>query len=262
MKKKFVNNLSQEIIINSPPQRIISLVPSITELLFDLRLNTEIVGITKYCVHPKELIKNKTIVGGVQDIDFATINFLKPDLIIANKEENDKDEIIQLSKNHTVLISDIKQFDDALKLIKHIGELTKKIEIAQAINKKIIDKFYNNKIAKKNIKVAYLIWKNPYITINKKTFINDMLEMCGLENVFAEKKEPYPKISLNDIKQAKPDFVLLSSEPYSFNTDDAKKINENLPFLNIKFVDGEMFSWYGSHIIKSYDYFQTLFNEI
>ena len=259
MKKKFIDNLSQEIIINFPPQRIISLVPSITELLFDLGLDNKIVGITKYCVHPKEKIKNKTIVGGVQNLNFVIIKNLKPDLIIANKEENDKDEITKLSKNHNVWISHVEQFDEALALIKNIGELTNKIEEAKEINKKIISKFYNNKIAPKNIKVAYLIWKNPYITINKNTFINDMIDMCGLINVFADKPEHYPEISFNDIKQAKPDFVLLSSEPYSFNTNDANEINEKLPFLKIKFVDGEMFSWYGSHILKSYDYFKTLF---
>ena len=259
MKKKFVDNLSQEILINFPPLRIISLVPSITELLFDLGLNKEIVGITKYCVHHRELIKNKTVVGGVQNIDFNKINALKPDLIIANKEENDKNEIIQLSKNHSVWISDVKQFDESLRLIKNIGELTNKNETAQEINKKIIEKFYNNKIAQKNIRVAYLIWKDPYITINKNTFVNDMIEMCGLKNVFAEKTESYPKITINEIKQAKPDFVLLSSEPYSFNMDDAKEIKKNMPSLKIKFVDGEMFSWYGSHILKSYDYFKGLF---
>lgn len=259
MKKEFVDNLSKKIIINYPPQRIISLVPSITELLFDLGLNKEVVGITKYCVHPKEQIKNKTVVGGVQKLDFATINLLNPDLIIANKEENDKDEIIQLSKNHNVWISDVKQFDEALNLIKNLGELTNKIEKAKEINKKIIDKFYNFKIPQKNIKIAYLIWKNPYITINQNTFINDMIEMCGLENIFADKTEHYPRISLNDIKKAKPDFVLLSSEPYSFNANDAKEIKDKLPFSKIKFVDGEMFSWYGSHILKSYDYFKALF---
>ncbi len=259
MRKKFVDNLSKEIIINFPPQRIISLVPSITELLFDLGLNNEIVGITKYCVHHRELIKNKTIVGGVKNIDFNKINALKPDLIVANKEENDKDEILQLAENHSVWISDVKSFNQALSLIKNIGELTDKNEAAQKINKKIIEKFYNNKIAKRNIRVAYLIWKDPYITISKNTFVNDMIEMCGLINVFAEKTEQYPKITINEIEQAKPDFVLLSSEPYSFNNDDAKEFKHRLPSFEIKFVDGEMFSWYGSHILKSYDYFRGLF---
>ena len=128
-----------------------------------LGLDNKIVGITKYCVHPKEKIKNKTIVGGVQNLNFVIIKNLKPDLIIANKEENDKDEITKLSKNHNVWISHVEQFDEALALIKNIGELTNKIEEAKEINKKIISKFYNNKIAPKNIKVAYLIWKNPYI---------------------------------------------------------------------------------------------------
>ncbi len=259
MKKKFTDNLSKEIIINYPPHRIISLVPSITELLFDLGLNNEIVGITKYCVHPKELIKNKTVVGGVHNIDFATINALKPDLIIANKEENSKSEILQLAKNQNVWVSDVRNFNQALILIKNIGELTNKIEAAKEINKKIVDKFHNNKIAKKNIKVAFLIWKDPYMTINKDTFINAMIEMCGLTNVFAKKTEQYPKITLNEIKQANPNFILLSSEPYNFNDNDAKEIKYKLPFSKIKFVDGEMFSWYGSHMLKSYDYFKSLF---
>lgn len=259
MKKKFVDNLSKEIIISYPPHRIISLVPSITELLFDLGLANEIVGVTKYCVHPKELIKSKTVVGGVHNIDFETINALKPDLIIANKEENKKVEIMQLAKNHSVWVSDVKNLNQALSLIKNIGELTNKTEEAQKINKKIINKFYNNKIAQKNINVAYLIWKAPYITINKDTFINAMIEMCGLKNIFSEKTEQYPKVTLNEIKQASPDFILLSSEPYSFNANDAKEIKDKLPFSKIKFVDGEMFSWYGSHILKSYDYFKGLF---
>lgn len=260
MKKKFVDNLYEEIIINYPPHRIISLVPSITELLFNLGLNNEIVGITKYCVHPKELIKNKTVVGGVHNIDFATIKSLKPDLIIANKEENKKVEIMQLSINQNVWVSDVKNFNQALNLITNIGELTKKTETAQKISNEIIKNFINNKIKQKNISVAYLIWKDPYITINKNTFINDMIGMCGLRNVFSDKTEQYPKITLNEIKQKNPDFILLSSEPYDFNDNDAKNIKDKLPFSKIKFVDGEMFSWYGSHMLKSYRYFSGLFN--
>jgi iron complex transport system substrate-binding protein len=257
MQKTVFDHLSRKVTFNYPPKRIVSLVPSISELIVDLGLENELVGITKYCVHPSNLLKSKTIVGGTENIDIELITSLNPDIIIANREENNKSDIAKIN-DYPVFVSYIKTFDEALSFITDIGHLTNKEKQSHDIVNKIIQGFKNLDSNKSNNKAAYIIWKEPFITVNNNTFTHSMLEKAGFDNVFSDLKEAYPKITKEDILQANPDYILLASEPYPFNN---KHVDEySLLFKNSKIlpVDGEIFSWYGSHLIKAPQYFKQL----
>jgi len=246
-----------------PPKRIISLVPSQTELLYDLALNEEVVGITKFCVHPAHWFKTKERVGGTKNVNIEKVKQLKPDLILANKEENVKEQIEELEKVAPVWISDVATSEDALQMIKCIGEITNRSKEAETIITRIAMNF--TKLPRRVLRTssnvqhrtAYLIWQNPYITVGGDTFISDMLNKCGFQNVFENEKR-YPEISLEQLISKNPRLILLPSEPYPFKQ---KHIEALQPFFcNTKIIlaDGEMFSWYGSRMIYAADYFADL----
>lgn len=257
----FKDQLNRTIELVSIPQRIVSLVPSQTELLFDLGLNETVVGITKFCVHPKEWHQSKTRIGGTKNVNVEKIISLNPDLIIANKEENLKEDIEALEKITPIWISDINNLDTALQMIISIGEITNAKRKALQISNNIEGAF--NKLIQttnhfKTKTCVYLIWQNPYMTIGSDTFINEMLKYCKLENVIANKTR-YPEIVLEDIQNLRPEIVLLSSEPYPFKQKHIDELQEQLPNTKILLVDGEMFSWYGSRLLLAANYFENKF---
>ena len=239
--------------------KIISLVPSITETLFDFGLSAnEVIGRTKFCIHPESLVKNVPIIGGTKNLNLEKIIELKPDLIIANKEENEKLQVEELMKHSKVWVTDIKTLEDNSKFINEVGELLHQKEKAVYFNKKINEIFQKSSFDKPK-KAAYLIWKNPYMTIGSDTFIHDVLEKIGVENI-AKNQLRYPEISLEEMSEA--DFILLSSEPYPFQNKHIKELQEQMPNSKIIMVDGEAFSWFGTHIAKCGNYYQKLKTEI
>lgn len=263
------DQLERVVVLQSyPPKKIISLVPSQTELLYDLGLNEEVIGITKFCVHPEQWFKNKERVGGTKNVNIEKIKSLQPDLILANKEENLKEQIELLEKIAPVWISDVTTFADALQMIKSVGEITNTSEKALALITRICANFsklpiYNTQHQTSNfqLRTAYLIWRNPYMTIGGDTFINNMLDKCGLKNVFEDLKR-YPEISVEQLVAVNPQLILLPSEPYPFKE---KHTEELKPFFNntkILLVDGEMFSWYGSRMIYAAEYFTGFMQNI
>ena len=239
------------------PLRIISLVPSQTELLFDLGLDEQVVGITKFCIHPTNWFKTKTRVGGTKNINIATIKKLNPTLIIANKEENVKEQIEELAKDYPVWLTDVNNLDDALKMIEAIGVLTNTQKNAHHITQKITTNFEQLAAKKALINTCYLIWKNPYMTVGGDTFINDMLQRSGFNNIFANQQR-YPEISISQLLIANCQLLLLSSEPYPFKQIHIDELQLQLPHTKILLVDGEIFSWYGSRLIKATEYFSQL----
>ena len=238
----YKDQLGNQIKVNSTPSRIVSVVPSITELLFDLGLGDKVVGCTKFCVHPNKPYLSKRMIGGTKDLKLEKILQLKPDLILANKEENIKEQIELLSESAPVWISDVKTFDDSLSMIEQIGQITSSSKRATEIVKHL-----NNTLKPKrpSIKVVYLIWKDPYMTVGGDTYISNMLNRCGYINVFADQNR-YPSITLQEINDYNPDVVLLSSEPYPFNKEHLKTIKGVLKNTEVRLADGEFFSWYGS----------------
>ena len=249
-----------------PPQKIISLVPSQTELLHYLGLEKEVAGITKFCIHPREWFTTKTRVGGTKSLNIPLIKKFRPDLIIANKEENVKEQIEELADDLDVWVTDVNNLEDALAMIKDVGELTHKAKEAETLTTRIKNEFSRLQtkipIAIGNkLQTVYLIWQNPYMTVGGNTFINDMLKHCGLQNVF-ENKHRYPEITLADLQLANCQFVLMSSEPYPFKQKHVDELQTQLPGKKILLVDGEMFSWYGSRLLKAPAYFRSLMKSL
>lgn len=239
------------------PQRIISLVPSITELLYSLGLEDRVTGITKFCVHPEEWFQTKTRVGGTKNIHTDIIQSLSPDLIIANKEENVKEQIELLAAQFPVWVTDIKNFEDALQMILITGEITGKDEIANQLCQQIVSAFAAVPITAKKIRTAYLIWQEPWMTVGGDTFIHHMMEKAGMENIFAAERR-YPEITIDTLQATRPELLLLSSEPFPFSQKHIERIQPFLPDARILLADGEIFSWYGSRLLKAPHYFQEL----
>lgn len=246
--------------INTYPRRIISLVPSITEYLFDLELADRVVGITKFCIHPKEWKQQKQIIGGTKQQDLTKIKELEPDLIIASKEENVKQYVEKLSKICPVYVSDVSDFDSALGMMLDIGGLTNESKKTKEIIKKIHQQFDLIKKPTSTIKVGYCIWKKPWMWAGNDAFISKMLSICGYENII--QTDRYPEIEMNEILKANPDYIFLSSEPYPFQTPHIEELQEEFPNSNFIIVDGEMFSWYGSRMLKAPQYFNSLLDQL
>lgn len=257
MQKSFTDGMGREVTINFPPKRIISIVPSQTELLFDLGLDSEIIGLTKFCIHPIEKFAERTKVGGTKKLNIDLIKDLKPDLIIGNKEENSQSDIEELAEHFPVWMSDIFTLDDAMQTINEIGALVDRTPEASYLNHLISAGFKDLKALalqqRIDKKVAYLIWRKPYMVAGQNTFINDILISNGMINVMH--KERYPEITLSQLVEQNPQIVLLSSEPYPFKEKHIEEIQEALPAAKIMLVDGEMFSWYGSRLVKAVQYF-------
>ncbi len=249
--------LNPEHLPQALPQRIVSLVPSQTELLYDLGLEAETVGITKFCVHPEAWFRSKARVGGTKSVHKDRVAALQPDLIIANKEENVKEQIEALKDIAPVWVSDIHTLSDALVMIETIGRLTGKLEKAKAIVTHIERDFSNLAAASIHRTALYLIWRKPWMSVGRDTFIHDMLQRIGLENVCAA-QERYPELSATDITAMNPELVLLSSEPYPFKEQHIAELQQLVPDAKIILVDGEMFSWYGSRLLQSPGYFREI----
>ena len=248
-----------------PPQKIISLVPSITELLSYFNLEKEVIGITKFCVHPKEWFATKTRIGGTKNVNIELIKILQPDLVIANKEENVKEQIEQLANEFNVWLTDVNTLQDSLLMINDIGELTHKYQEASALITRIKTNFSQLQTTPDSyrghkLQTAYLIWKEPYMTVGGDTFINNMMKHCGLQNIF-ENTTRYPEITLNDLHIANCQLILLSSEPYPFKQKHIDELQKQLPGKKIILVDGEMFSWYGSRLLQAPGYFKNIMDE-
>jgi ABC-type Fe3+-hydroxamate transport system substrate-binding protein len=239
--------------------KVVSLVPSITEALFDLGLTeNEVIGRTKFCIHPEKKVKNVAVIGGTKNINIDKIKSLQPDLILANKEENVKEQVEALMDDYKVIVTNVETIEDNYYLLKHLGTLFNKEDKAQLFNLKIYDVLHHAKI-NFAIKVAYLIWNNPYMTIGSDTFIHKILEEIGFENIFKDRTR-YPEIQTEDLADA--DLIMLSSEPFPFKEKHVEELKAFYPDKKIMIVDGEAFSWYGTHIAKCEHYFKELLSEV
>lgn len=256
----YTDQLKRTINLPFAPKRIISVVPSQTELLFYLGLDEEIIGITKFCIHPQDRFKSTEKVGGTKQLDVDKIKSLNPDLVIANKEENERSQLEELMQHFPVWISDIYNLDDALDMIVNVGKLVGRGEAGQMLGRSVNQRFNKLHINRSGLRAAYFIWRKPYMVAAKSTFIDDMLQKCGLVNAFD--LERYPEISAQQLQQAKPDVILLSSEPYPFKEKHIDELKTIVPSAKIRLVDGEMFSWYGSRLLEAPSYFAALINEL
>ena len=260
--KIFTDQMNRKISVPFPPKRIVSLVPSQTEFLYSLGLNNEIVGQTIFCIHPEEKRNINAIIGGTKNLKLDIIAQLKPDLIIGNKEENEQKQIEYLMQHFPVWMSDITTLNDSYEMMNKIAEIVdKKNQAAQMIHQIKLDFMQLKNLVneqKNTPKVAYFIWRKPYMVVANNTFINHLLETLNFENVFANNLERYFDVSEDEIMDKNPEIVLLSSEPYPFKQKHVSEIQNLLPKAKIIIVDGELFSWYGSRLRLSANYFKKL----
>jgi ABC-type Fe3+-hydroxamate transport system substrate-binding protein len=262
----YIDQADRRITINRHPERIISLVPSQTELLYDLGLEKEVSGITKFCIHPNQWFNSKIRVGGTKQVNLEVVKKIQPDLIIANKEENVKEQIDELAKHFPVWVSNINNLEDAYEMIEKVGIITGKQTRALSLITEIREKFslLAEEIKQQSlplVKTAYLIWQKPFMTVGGDTFIHSQLEIAGLDNVFKERKR-YPEITIDDLQKSGCDLLLLSSEPYPFKQKNIDEFQRLLPTVKIILADGEMFSWYGSRLLQAASYFISLRNQL
>ncbi len=268
----FTDQTGYSITLADLPRRIVSLVPSQTELLFDLGLDEEVIGITKFCIHPDKWFRSKTRVGGTKQVKMDIIHSLQPDLIIANKEENTKEDIEELRKHFPVWTSDISTIEESYNMMREIGRITDTKEKAIGIINMIRSSFDQLPTTNNKPLTAYFIWRNPWMTVGGDTFIHDMMERCGLENIFADLSR-YPEIDIKTLigpqltDDSEPsavncELILLSSEPYPFKEQHIAELRDAGFKGKIMLVDGEMFSWYGSRMLKASAYFKDLLQQL
>lgn len=260
--KLVIDQMQQRLEVPTYPKRIISLVPSQTELLHYWGLGERVVGITKFCVHPKEWYKSKNRIGGTKTVDIEKIRALKPDLIIGNKEENTQSDIETLKKEYPVWMSDMQEIEEVWDMMASLGTLLNVSKESQTLINRLKEDFLHlEKETTKTWRVAYFIWQNPFMVAGSNTFIDALLRGANFENVFA--KEPrYPAVSIPEIQAKNPEVILLSSEPYPFKEKHIALFQEMCPEAKIEVVDGELFSWYGSRLLHTTNYIKKLHQKL
>ena len=237
------DQMGREVTFSFPPKRIVSLVPSQTEFLIDI--GAPVVGRTKFCIHPKEVVQEIPIIGGTKNFRFDEIEKLNPDLIIGNKEENYKEGILRLEKDFPVWMSDIFTLTDSAKMMRDVGRICGLEDAAdQVVNecRQSLEKVRNSKSGT----VIYLIWQKPWMAAGKNTFIDHLLDHLGYTNLIRD--ERYPELTDEQILELNPDYILFSSEPFPFKADHIQSAQKIFRNSNCQLVDGELHSWYGSRL--------------
>ncbi len=254
----FKDQLGDTIELSQPPKRIISLVPSQTELLIYLGLIDKLVGITKFCVHPTALRAQKTVVGGTKQVNLEKIKALTPDLIIANKEENTQQMVEDLKTICPVWVSDVNTLEDNYSLINQLGDLCDVKKKATLLVGRTREKqqLFVEKIKEVPLASAvYLIWNEPIMGAGSPSFIDALLQLNKFNNLLSIEESRYPQVELVALEKAQ--HILLSSEPFPFTEKHLHSFGEKSN-ATLSLVDGEYFSWYGSRLLKAFDYFEEL----
>lgn len=241
------------------PQRIVSLVPSLTEWLFALWLNERIVGVTDFCTRPSNLVIHKVKVRGTKNPNRATIFTLKPDLVIANKEENRQRDVDALTTAGVpVYVTDIRSLPHAIDQLGALADLLGVAEAAQPYLDDIRQAYTTLTVPQTRQRVLALIWREPWMAIGGDTYSHDLLERCGAHNAGADLPGRYPRFDLDDLSALELDRILLLSEPYAFSADDLPPLQAHFNGP-IDFVDGELLTWYGPRISLALRKFGAMF---
>lgn len=239
------------------PARIVSLIPSTTELLCHLGLADALVGVTVYCREPADLLRDKTRVGGEKDPDLARIRALRPDLVIANVEENVREHVDTLRDwGIAVHVTYPRTAAGAITMIRELGRVTGTDDRATALAdglEALLDATREATARRPALRVFYAIWREPYMTIGADTYIHDVLAACGGANVFADAAARYPAVTLDEVAARRPDVILLPDEPFRFRR---AHVADFAPYADvpavrdgrIHLVDGKPFSWHGPRL--------------
>lgn len=245
-----------EIQLDQLPTRVISLVPSQTELLY--YLGVEPIAQTVFCVHPTDKFKSAVKIGGTKRLNLDKIRALKPELIIGNKEENSRKEVEELKLDFPVWMSDVNTLVDAMEMITTLGIFLGKVEESTNLANSVSGRFNRLLGTTPTTKgCIYLIWNEPFMAVGSNTFIHDMLGYAGFNNLLAH-HDRYPVLTIEELAKLAPEVILLSTEPFPFKKEHQDRIQALCPSSEVRIVDGEMFSWYGSRLLESVGYFETL----
>lgn len=251
---ELTDQMGRSLRIDALPGRIVSVVPSQTELLHDLGAGETVVGITKFCIHPDSWHRTKPRVGGTKRLDLERIRALAPELIVANREENSRADLEILMQEFPVWITDIRTLADALDMIRSLGMLIGKTKEAEEMAGEIARRFRALGAPAAGRPAAYLIWRDPWMVAGGDTFIHEMLTLAGFRNIFADRPR-YPVIDPAEVSGV---LALLSSEPFPFAEKHAVELREKAPGCLPCLVDGEMCSWYGSRLLQAPAYLAGL----
>lgn len=255
MTKLIEDHTGRQVNISLPPKRIITICPAITETLFALGLENEIVGRTKYCIFPEGIVENVPIVGGTKEVNVEKIRELQPDLILAEKEENTEAIVQALEKIAPVFVLEVQSIEDAYRFIHTLGFLTHKEQVAERLINSCKAAFPT--LHKQSKKAAYVIWRKPYMVVGGTTYINDVLHTVGFHNPFAQEESRYPAVTKEELAQANLDVLFLASEPFPFQEKHIAEFQAFLPNTKIVLVEGEMF-WYGARMEIAGPYLKEL----
>ena len=239
MRKQFIDQMLREVTVDVPPKRIVSLVPSITELVCYLDKVNELVGVTKFCVKPQEVLDGKERVGGTKTLHLDQIASLSPDLIIANKEENEQNQIEELARTYPIWVSDVKTLNDALEMILALGEVLDNTSSSVQLASKIQQNFEPLQNNNEGIGAAYFIWNKPYMVAGNATFVHDLMFRAGFTTVFGN-LERYPNVTESEIVAKRPKVILLSSEPFPFKEKHRADFLRLCPEAQVLLVEGEI----------------------
>lgn len=254
------DQVGYQINLKSEVNSIVSTVPSQTELLFDLGLGSKVKGITRFCIHPKNAVDDIPKIGGTKNLDIEKIREINPDLIIGNKEENIKEQVEELKADFPVWLSDIKSPRDALDMMTEVGKITqtqdKAVELVNEIQQLLDELAVIGSDRKK--KALVFIWKDPYMIAGRDTYIHEVLKLIGYETAIHRDEERYPQVTVEQIVDSKPDLLLFTSEPFPYSSCELQIFHGKIPTCKKLIVNGEYFSWYGSRMRKSFQYFKQL----
>ncbi|MEL6989841.1 MAG: helical backbone metal receptor, partial [Bacteroidota bacterium] len=253
----FIDQIGHSISLKEFPSRIISLVPSQTEYLHYLGLEKEVLGITKFCIHPHDWFKTKTRIGGTKTVDIEKIRSLNPDLILANKEENTQEIIQSLQAEFNTWTSDVIEIKDALEMLLSVGKMTGKENKAVHLVQELKKDLALIQSTVQHPSFIYLIWKDPIMAVGSNTFINSVLTMAGFQNAL-EHTTRYPSLTIEEIQKIAPNFLFCSSEPFPFKEEHINAFQAQLPNTKVVSIDGEICSWYGNRMLKIKDYFLNM----
>ncbi|HEV3110307.1 MAG TPA: helical backbone metal receptor [Candidatus Binataceae bacterium] len=245
--------------LDEPPQRIVSLVPSLTETLFALGLDRQVVGVTKFCVEPAGGVASIEKIGGTKNPDLRAIAALQPDLVIANAEENRQQDVERMrARGLKVFVTYPRTVSGALESILGLGRVTHREPEAAALAREIVRVVSVIETSlgiwnKLRLRVFCPIWKKPWMTFNEDTYAHDVLRMLGFLNVFGDANDRYPRTTLQEALDRRVQVMVLPDEPYAFGDADVAELKAELPSglsRRIMLISGRDLHWYGVHMIK------------
>lgn len=265
MSRVFSDARGREHEIPEPPRRVVSLVPSLTETLFALGLGGCVVGVTEYCVHPADRVRDLPQVGGTKNPSLERILELEPDLVLANREENRRRDVERLEAGGVPVFvtyaRSVREGSDEIGLLGRIGD---RVDAAREIQAGIeaAGERARSRAREPAPGVAALIWKKPYMAVGGDTFADDLITQCGGRNVFRDAGRRYPRVEDADLVAARPGVVLLPTEPYAFGPRDRDDLLAlDLPAAQeqrVHVIEGELLSWYGPRIARALDVISEL----